>query len=319
MDNKNNTEIKLSDEMVAKLDNLSKVAERTLSEMNIPKIVLSDNLLNCLKPTSKIINDSLETMKPIFESIEKAQKQAVESENKRKKNFYHTRKEMPCKYGKRHWSEFKEWYRVCVMFNPTYNNYYDLTIGHLIHTTDENTRYTDPETNTTIKLIGVNSVAYVLFHEYKEKCHNAQWQGLKWTYEEEKKRIEKFIKDVEVEQPVQLQDADESVQAKVIKAFDDREARKFFNNRDFITFTDALATHLSGEEYILPQPIAIRWGGVKRISKAVYDAYNSTQSLRHFYGPLASDTKLFDLMKVLSFFEKKSNEDIARDMQRTDG
>ena len=315
MDNKKNTEIKLSDEMVATLDNFSKkikaMPQIVFPEIKIPEIIIPE----IPKGVIDTINNTLEKLKKDFEEVSK---KITESENKREKNFYHVREEESFRWGNRHWNEFKEWYRVCVMLNPTYYNYYDLTVGHLIHTVDENTRYTDPETNTTIKLIGVNSVSYKLFFEYKEKCHDAQWQGLKWSYEEEKKRIEKFIKDVKIEQPQQLQDADETVEETVLRAFNEKDAKKYFKNSDFIAFTNALTIHLSGEEYILPQPINLKGGGIKKIAKAVYDVFLETQTNRP-YIPLSKDTKLFELMRVLSFFEKKTDKQITDSMQRTNG
>ena len=316
MDNKRNKEIKLSDEMVATLDNLSKkvkaIPQIVFPEINIPKINIPEiNIPEIIIPeipkgAFDTINNTLEKFKKDFEKVSK---RITESENKREENFYHTREEWSYKYGARHWSEFKEWYYKCVMLNPAY---YDLSFWCVMNATDENKLHTDPDTNTIMKLIGVNSVSYELFYEYKEKFHEAQKQGLKWSYEEEKKRIEKFIKEVKVEQPVQLQDADETVKEKVQRVFNEKDAKKFFSNRDFIAFTDALATHLSGEEYILPQPITLKRGGITKIAKAVYDAFLSTKGTY-----LSEDIKLFDLMRVLSFFAKKTNKEIVRDMTRT--
>lgn len=293
MDNKKTTQFKLSDEMVATLDKLTEKA-KVVSQNVIPEGFFD------------AINSTLEKFRKDFEKVSR---KITESENKREKNFYHTREEWSYKYGARHWSEFKDWYYECVMLNPAY---YNLPAGYVLHTTDEVKPYTDPKTNATIKLIGVSDVSYKLFYQFKEKCLDAQWQGLKWSYEDEKKRIEKFIKDVKVEQPVQLQDADETVKEKVLRAFDEKDAKKFFSNRDFETFTDALATHLSGKEYILPQPITLKRGGITKIAKAVYEAFLLTKGTY-----LSEDIKLFDLMRVLSFFAKKSNKDIIIDMTRT--
>ena len=124
---------------------------------------------------------------------------------------------------------------------------------------------------------------------------------------------EKLIKKVDIEQPKQLQEPDESVKDKVIKAFDEKDVRKyFFNESDFIAFTNALATYLSDEEYILPQPIRMRWGGVEKIAKAIQDAFLSTKGTK-----LSEEKKLFNLMRALSYFEKKKDKQIHTDMQRT--
>lgn len=130
----------------------------------------------------------------------------------------------------------------------------------------------------------------------------------------ERGQINKFfyIGEVSIEQPKQLQEADETIHEKVIKAFDKFDARGHFKESDFIAFTDALAIHLSNEEYNLPNSIFLRRGGVAKIAKAVYDVY-----LNSMRTSLIDDTQLFDLMRVLSTFEHKNNKQIYYDMQRT--
>ena len=307
MDKKEKTQSHLSDEITVSIDNFTKrlkeIPQFKIPEIKIPLIKLSDEMVN-----------RLNSMNNLFENLSKewqaVAKKLAESENKRKSNFYYVREEESYRYGKRYWDEFKEWYKEFVIYNPAY--YYDIAPWRVLHTTDENTLYTNPETNTTIKLIGVNSVSYELFYEYKTKFHEAQKQGLKWSDENEKARIEKFIKDVKVEQPKQLQEADETIHEKIIKAFDKFDAREYFKESDFIAFTDALSIHLSGEEYNLPNSIFLRRGGVAKIAKAVYDVY-----LNSMRTSLIDDTNLFDLMRVLSTFEHKKNKQIYTDMQRT--
>lgn len=306
MDKKEKTQSHLSDEITVSIDNFTKrlkeIPQFKIPEIKIPLIKLSDEMVN-----------RLNSMNNLFENLSKewqaVAKKLAESENKRESNFYYVREEESYRYGKRYWDEFKIWYKEFIMSNPSY---YDLPAGYVLHMTDDNILYTDPETNTTIKMIGVNSVSYELFYEYKIKCHEAQKQAMKWSDENEKTRIEKFIRDVKVEQPKQLQEADETIHEKIIKAFDKFDAREYFKESDFIAFTDALAIHLSNEEYNLPNSIFLRRGGVAKIAKAVYDVY-----LNSMRTPLIDDTKLFDLMRVLSTFEEKNNKQIYTDMQRT--
>lgn len=316
MDKREKTQSHLSDEITVSIDNFTKrlkeIPQFKIPEIKIPLIKLSDEMVN-----------RLNSMNNLFENLSKewqaVAKKLAESENKRESNFYYVREEESYRYGKRYWDEFKEWYKEFVIYNPAY--YYDIAPWRVLHTTDENTLYTNPETNTTIKLIGVNSVSYELFFLYKEKCHEAQKQGLKWSDENEKKRIEKFIRDVKVEQPKQLQEADETIHEKIIKAFEKRDEKNansksaqyyFTKKSDFVAFTDALAIHLSNEEYNLPNSIHLRGGGIAKIAKAVYDVY-----LNSMRTSLSDDTQLFDLMRVLSSFENKSNIQIYYDMQRT--
>lgn len=229
---------------------------------------------------------------------------------KRESNFYYVKEELSYKYGARHYRDFDKWYKKFIMFNPSY---YDLPCGYILNTTDEVIQYTDPESNTTVKIIGVNSVAYELFAEYREKQHEAQRQGLVWSDADEMARMEKFIKDVSIEQPDQLQDPDEPVKDKVIRELNNFEIEKYFMDKnDFPVFVEALSLHLSNEEYILPQPIKLRGGGITKIAKAVYSAFRCTNGTS-----LRDDTKLFNLMRVLSSFKEKSNKQIYDDMQRT--
>lgn len=307
MDKREKTQSHLSDEITVSIDNFTKrlkeIPQFKIPEIKIPLIKLSDEMVN-----------RLNSMNNLFENLSKewqaVAKKLAESENKRESNFYYVREEESYRYGKRYWDEFKEWYKEFVIYNPAY--YYDIAPWRVLHTTDENTLYTNPETNTTIKLIGVNSVSYELFYEYKTKFHEAQKQGLKWSDENEKARIEKFIKDVKVEQPKQLQEPDKTIHEKIIIEFEERDARKHFKESDFKAFTDALATHLSGEEYIPLKPIHLRRRGIAKIAKAVYNVY-----LNSMRTSLIDDTKLFDLMRVLSSFEEKTNIQIYNDMQRT--
>lgn len=299
MDTQEKTQFKLSDNVINSLNEFQE---------NINKV--TENFSKEWQEVSKRINDISKHFEEVSKGFEEASKKFAESENKRESNFYYVREEESYRYGKRYWDEFKEWYKEFVIYNPAY--YYDIAPWRVLHTTDENTLYTNPETNTTIKLIGVNSVSYELFFLYKEKCHEAQKQGLKWSDENEKARIEKFIRDVKVEQPKQLQEADETIHEKIIKAFDKFDAREYFKESDFIAFTDALAIHLSNEEYNLPNSIFLRRGGIAKIAKAVYDVY-----LNSMRTSLIDDTKLFDLMRVLSTFEHKNNKQIYNDMQRT--
>ena len=250
-----------------------------------------------------------ERLNEVSKGFEEVSKKLSESENKRESNFYYVREEESYKYGARHWADFKIWYQKFIMFNPAY---YGLPGGYVMHMTDENRLYTDPKTNITIKMIGVNSVSYELFYEYKTKCHEAQKQAMKWSNENEKARIEKFIKDVGVKQPLQLQTPDESVKERIVKEFEEHGATKHFNNNDFEVFTDALATHFSGEEYILPNPINLRPSGITKIAKAVNEV-----NIKYGRMYLSNDVKLFDLMRVLSSFAEKNNKDINRDMTRT--
>ncbi len=245
-----------------------------------------------------------------MDAINGVSKLQIECKEKREANFYYVKEELSYKYGARHYRDFDKWYKKFIMFNPSY---YDLPYGYILNTTDEVIQYTDPESNTTVKIIGVNSVAYELFAEYREKQHEAQKQGLVWSDADEMARMEKFIKDVSIEQPVQLQDPDESVKDKVIREFNNFEIKKhFMNENDFLAFVEALSLHLSNKEYIVPQPIKMRWGGTDKVAKAVYSAFlciNGTS--------LSKDTKLCDLMKVLSYYRDKDNDKIILDMQRT--
>lgn len=245
-----------------------------------------------------------------MDAINGVSKLQIECKEKREANFYYVKEELSYKYGARHYRDFDEWYKKFIMFNPSY---YDLPYGYILNTTDEVIQYTDPESNTTVKIIGVNSVAYELFAEYREKQHEAQKQGLVWSDADEMARMEKFIKDVSIEQPVQLQDPDESVKEKVMEALNNADIEKYFiNKNDFPVFAEALSLHLSNKEYILPQPIKMQWGGTGKVAKAVYSAFLCTNGTS-----LSGDTKLFDLMRVLSYYRDKDNDKIILDMQRT--
>ena len=243
-------------------------------------------------------------------AINEISKRQIECKEKRESNFYYVKEELSYKYGARHYRDFDKWYKKFIMFNPSY---YDLPYGYILNTTDEVIQYTDPESNTTVKIIGVNSVAYELFAEYREKQHDAQKQGLVWSDADEMARMEKFIKDVSIKQPDQLQDSDESVKDKVMEALNNADIEKYFMDKNnFPVFVEALSLHLSNKEYILPHPIKLLRGGITKIAKAVYSAFLCTNGTS-----LSNDTKLFDLMKVLSSFKEKSNKQIYDDMQRT--
>ena len=243
-------------------------------------------------------------------AINEISKRQIECRDKRESNFYYVKEELSYKYGARHYRDFDKWYKKFIMFNPSY---YDLPCGYILNTTDEVIQYTDPESNTTVKIIGVNSVAYELFAEYREKQHEAQRQGLVWSDADEMARMEKFIKDASIKQPDQLQDPDESVKDKVMEALNNSDIEKYFMNKnDFPVFVEALSLHLSNEKYILPQPIKLQGGGITKIAKAVYSAFLCTNGTS-----LRDDTKLFNLMRVLSSFKEKSNKQIYDDMQRT--
>ena len=243
-------------------------------------------------------------------AINEISKRQIECRDKRESNFYYVKEELSYKYGARHYRDFDKWYKKFIMFNPSY---YDLPCGYILNTTDEVIQYTDPESNTTVKIIGVNSVAYELFAEYREKQHEAQRQGLVWSDADEMARMEKFIKDASIKQPDQLQDPDESVKDKVMEALNNSDIEKYFMNKnDFPVFVEALSLHLSNEKYILPQPIKLQGGGITKMAKAVYSAFLCTNGTS-----LRDDTKLFNLMRVLSSFKEKSNKQIYDDMQRT--
>ena len=243
-------------------------------------------------------------------AINEISKRQIECKEKRESNFYYVKEELSYKYGARHYKDFDKWYKEFIMFNPSY---YDLPYGYILNTTDEVIQYTDPESNTTVKIIGVNSVAYELFAEYREKQHGAQKQGLVWSDADEMARMEKFIKDVSIEQPDQLQDPDESVKDKVIRELNNFEIEKcFMDKNDFPVFVEALSLHLSNKEYILPQPIKMRRGGIGKVANAVYNAFLCTNGTS-----LSDDTKLLDLMRVLSYYRDKDNDKIILDMQRT--
>ena len=245
-----------------------------------------------------------------MDAINGISKLQIECKEKREANFYYVKEELSYKYGARHYRDFDKWYKEFIMFNPSY---YDLPYGYILNTTDEVIQYTDPESNTTVKIIGVNSVAYELFAEYREKQHDAQKQGLVWSDADEMARMEKFIKDVSIEQPDQLQDPDESVKDKVIRELNNFEIEKcFMDKNDFPVFVEALSLHLSNKEYILPQPIKMRRGGIGKVANAVYNAFLCTNGTS-----LSDDTKLLDLMKVLSYYRDKDNDKIILDMQRT--
>jgi len=252
---------------------------------------------------------------PVFsddfmDAINEISKRQIECRDKREANFYYVKEELSYKYGARHYRDFDKWYKKFIMGNPSY---YDLPYGYILNTTDEVIQYTDPESNTTVKIIGVNSVAYELFAEYREKQHDAQKQGLVWSDADEMARMEKFIKDVSIEQPDQLQDPDESVKDKVIRELNNFEIEKcFMDKNDFPVFVEALSLHLSNKEYILPQPIKMRRGGIGKVANAVYNAFLCTNGTS-----LSDDTKLLDLMRVLSYYRDKDNDKIILDMQRT--
>ena len=237
-------------------------------------------------------------------------KRQIECKEKRESNFYYVKEELSYKYGARHYRDFDKWYKKFIMFNPSY---YDLPYGYILNTTDEVLQYTDPEANTTVKIIGVNSVAYELFAEYREKQHEAQKKGLVWSDADEMARMEKFIKDVSIKQPTQLQDPDVSIKEKVMEALNNADIKEYFMDKNnFPVFVEALSLHLSNKEYILPQPIEMRRGGTGKVAKAVYSAFLCTNGTS-----LSDDTKLFDLMKVLSYYRDKDNDKIILDMQRT--
>ena len=125
-------------------------------------------------------------------------------------------------------------------------------------------------------------------------------------------RMEKFIKDVSIKQPVQLQDPDVSIKEKVIRELNNAGIEKYFMNKnDFHVFVEALSLHLSNEEYILPQPIQMRWGGIGNVAKAVYHVHYLKKT------PLSRDTRLPELMRVLSYYKNKTNKQIVGDLQRT--
>lgn len=305
MENKRTPQLKRSSETTQ-----NSVAEsvRNIVE-SVPKFdftppMISDGLMDAVKKLSKttLSDDFMAT-------INGTSKLQIECKEKRESNFYYVKEELSYKYGARHYRDFDKWYKEFIMFNPSY---YDLPYGYILNTTDEVIQYTDPESNTTVKIIGVNSVAYELFAEYREKQHESQKQGLIWSDADEMARMEKFIKDVSIEQPVQLQDPDESVKDKVIKELNKFNIEKYFMNKnDFLVFVEALSLHLSNEKYILPQPIQMQLGGTGKVANAVYSVFLSTKGTY-----LSEDVKLLDLMRALSYYKNKTNKQIVGDMQR---
>ena len=301
MDNKRTPQERLSDKG-AEFSNFAESIRETIE--SIPKFdftppIFSDDFMAAINGVSK----------RQIEWINGISKRQIECKEKRETNFYYVKEELSYKYGARHYRDFDKWYKKFIMGNPSY---YDLPYGYILNTTDEVIQYTDPESNTTVKIIGVNSVAYELFAEYREKQHEAQRQGLIWSDANEMARMEKFIKDVSIKQPVQLQDPDESVKDKVIRELNNAGIEKYFMNKnDFPVFIEALSLHLSNEEYILPQPIEMRWGGIGNVAKAVYHVHYLKKI------PLSRDTRLPELMRVLSYYKNKTNKQIVGDLQRT--
>ncbi len=306
MENKKTPQLKRSIETIQ-----NSVAEsvRNIVE-SIPKFdftppIISDGSMDEVNKIYKAILSS-----DFMATINGTSKRQIECKEKRESNFYYVKEELSYKYGARHYRDFDEWYKKFIMFNPSY---YDLPYGYILNTTDEVIQYTDPETNTTVKIIGVNSVAYELFAEYREKQHEAQKQGLVWSDADEMARMEKFIKDVSIEQPEQTQKPNVTIKEKVTEALNNADIEKYFMNKnDFLVFVEALSLHLSNKEYILPQPIKMRRGGTDKVAKAVYSVFLCTNGTS-----LSDDTKLCDLMKVLSYYRDKDNDKIILDMQRT--
>ena len=291
MENKKTPQERLSDKGAEYSDLVEsiRVAIENIPKFNFAPPVFSDDFMATINGASKL---------------------QIECREKRETNFYYVKEELTYKYGARHYRDFDKWYKKFIMGNPSY---YDLPYGYILNTTDEVIQYTDPESNTTVKIIGVNSVAYELFAEYRGKQHEAQKQGLVWSDADEMARMEKFIKDVSIKQPVQLQDPDVSIKEKVMEALNNADIEEYFmNENDFHVFIEALSLHLSNKEYILPQPIKMRWGGTGKVAKAVYSVFLRTNGTS-----LSDDTKLFDLMKVLSYYRDKDNDKIILDMQRT--
>ena len=147
MDNKRTPQERLSDKG-AEFSNFAESIRETIE--NIPKFnftppIFSDDFMAAVNGTSK---------------------RQIECREKRESNFYYVKEELSYKYGARHYRDFDKWYKEFIMGNPSY---YDLPYGYILNTTDEVIQYTDPESNTTVKIIGVNSVAYELFAEYREK------------------------------------------------------------------------------------------------------------------------------------------------------
>ena len=174
MENKKIPQERLSDKS-AEFSNLAesiRVAIENIPKFNFTPPIFSDDFMATINGTSKL---------------------QIECREKRETNFYYVKEELTYKYGARHYRDFDKWYKKFIMFNPSY---YDLPYGYILNTTDEVIQYTDPESNTTVKIIGVNSVAYELFAEYREKQHEAQRQGLVWSDADEIARMEKFIKEI---------------------------------------------------------------------------------------------------------------------------
>ena len=305
MENKKTPQLKQSIETIQNsvAESVRNIVE-SISKFDFTPPMISDGLMDAVKKLSEatLSDDFMAT-------INGTSKLQIECKEKRESNFYYVKEELSYKYGARHYRNFDKWYKEFIMFNPSYC---DLPYGYILNTTDEVIQYTDPETNTTVKIIGVNSVAYELFAEYREKQHEAQRQGLVWSDADEMARMEKFIKDVSIKQPDQLQDSDESVKDKVMEALNNSDIEKYFMNKnDFPVFVEALSLHLSNKEYILPQPIELRGGGITKIAKAVYQVHYLKKT------SLVDDINLFNLMRVLSSFKEKSNKQIYDDMQRT--
>lgn len=286
-----------------------------IPNIEIPKITtpITGSLNKQLETLVESINKSTEPLRKAFERWHEYEQIRYE---KGRKNFDKVKDEY-CTPGSsfieivpKDYDQFFEWYEQYILRNEAY---WDLPGYVPFGDFDEVTKYIDEYNRQEVKVIGVCSVSFALYSEYRIKQHKAQRNGDKWTHWDEMARMRDFIivGRIQVEQ---VQDPKEEIKEKIEKKFNEEYNEKtakdaFFKENDYHAFIDALALHLQGKEFIMPTEIEIRPNNKDRVAKAIY---------RIIYEyPEFKDNLFMDLVKKLSIFKNDIDEQINTALRRT--
>lgn len=288
------------------------------------------HFLDALSPSFDTVEKSLKSIQelPIFEKLAEMRIQMqlyfeawrikeAERHEKNKDLFDDTKEEFRnyLKIVPKDYNQFIKWYDKFIYIHTEIliNNIDAYSLFY--NSIDEVTPH--EHEGTKFKIIGVCSVAFEQYSEYKIKQHKAQKNAEIWSDIQEYERMKNFI-IIGKEHPVQVEDHKPTTIEKIIQIFEEKDLYEkslsdfFFNKNDYKAFIVALALHIEGKEYKKPKAIQLRSRGIKKIAKAIHETTLNTL----YKETLSKDYRLFDLIRVLEPFNEKTDKDIAKDLQR---
>ena len=272
---------------------------------------LMPDFVQAMNDFVQAMNERQDKIRDICEKIAEAEK----IRNERRRSNFDNTKDVYCgpdksfiKIAPNNYETFFEWYQKYIIFNEAY---YDIPPYIILDNYDKSTTYTDPETGQKLMLIGVNSVSFEYYSDFLEHKHNAQRNGEEWTQEDERNRVKNII-NIQQTQVKQIKTPNEEIKSHIERELSDEQAIDGFqNSSDIAVFIDAYSLHLQGEKFNMPISIQIRQGYTGKIARAVYQSYIGRINI-----PMIKDKPFMDLMRTLSCFRNKSNEQIQKDCQR---